>query len=153
MLTKIKTFFQDQLMPKTQDTPQQAMHRLQLGVAALLLEMVHVDGVKRPEQCPRVESAIRAHFDLSDDETDRLIELAEAERNEATDYFQFTSLINGQHTPEQKVALIEQLWRVALADNELHSHEEHLVRKIAQLLHVPHSAYIAAKHRAEAEKG
>jgi uncharacterized tellurite resistance protein B-like protein len=153
MLNKIKIFFQDQLMPKTQDTPQQAMHRLQLGVAALLLEMVHMDGVKHPDQCARVEGAIRKHFDISDDEARRLVELAEAERNDATDYFQFTSLINGQYTPEQKLELVEQLWHVALADNELHRHEEHLVRKIAQLLHVPHNAFIAAKHRADNRSG
>ena len=74
--------------------------------------------------------------------------LAEAERTASTDYFQFTSLINGAYSPEQKIRLIELLWRIAYANESLHRYEEHLVRKVADLLHVPHSAFIAAKHRA-----
>jgi uncharacterized tellurite resistance protein B-like protein len=112
--------------------------------------MTRVDGEVRPEQCARVEAAIREHFDLSAEETAALIELAEAERHEATDYFQFTQLINADYSAEQKEAIIEQLWAVALADRELHRYEEHLVRKISLLLHVPHAVFIAAKHRAEA---
>lgn len=151
MLTTIKTFFQEHLVPRNLDTPAEAEHRLQLGVAALLLEMTRMDGVTRPEECARVEAAIRKGFRLTDDETERLVALAEAEREDATDFFQFTALINGQYAPEQKIELIEELWRIALADNELHRHEEYLVRKIADLLHVPHGAFIAAKHRVEAQ--
>jgi uncharacterized tellurite resistance protein B-like protein len=77
-----------------------------------------------------------------------LLEMAEAERVESTDYFQFTSLINGAYAPEQKIELVALLWRVAYANEALHSHEEYLVRKVADLLYVPHGAFIAAKHRA-----
>ena len=58
---------------------------------------------------------------------------------------EFTSLINSNYTLEQKVSLVECLWRIAYADETLHKYEEHLVRKIADLLYVPHSAFIAAK--------
>jgi len=149
MLNKVRLFFQENLLPGAQDSRQQDEHRIQLAVGALLLEMTRMDGEIRPEQCARVESAIRDHFDLSEAETKALIELAEAERDDATDYFQFTSLINAHYDAEQKIAIIEQLWTVALADDKLHRHEEHLVRKIAQLLHVPHSAFIAARHRVD----
>jgi uncharacterized tellurite resistance protein B-like protein len=149
MLNQINRFFREYLVPSAADTAAEATHRLQLAVGALLLEMTRVDGEIRPEQCARVESAIRGHFDLSSDETAALIRLAEAERDDATDYFQFTTLINAEYTTQQKEALIEQLWAVALADRELHRYEEHLVRKIAQLLHVSHGAFIAARHRAE----
>ncbi len=81
-------------------------------------------------------------------EVAELLELAEAERVESTDYFQFTSLINGVYTPEKKVELVELLWRIAYANESLHSHEEYLARKVADLLYVPHGAFIAAKYRA-----
>jgi uncharacterized tellurite resistance protein B-like protein len=77
--------------------------------------------------------------------------MAEEERSESTDYYQFTSLINGNYTLEQKVCLVELLWRIAYANENLHQYEEHLVRKIADLLYVPHSAFIAAKFRANGE--
>jgi uncharacterized tellurite resistance protein B-like protein len=148
MLKQIKAFFREHLAPDEHETAEAEKHRIRLAVGALLLEMTRMDGEIRPEQCARVESAIRDHFGLSSDETRQLIEMAEAERHDATDYFQFTSLINGAYDPEQKQQIIEQLWAVALANDELHRYEEYLVRKVAQLLHVPHGAFIAAKHRA-----
>jgi uncharacterized tellurite resistance protein B-like protein len=150
MLNQIKRFFQEHLVPTTKETVEEDRHRVQLAVGALLLEMTRMDGEIRPEQCARVEAAIREHFELSAEETKALIALAEAERHDATDYFQFTSLINAQYTPEQKIHIIEQLWAVALADDALHRYEEHLVRKISELLYVPHSAFVAARHRVSA---
>ena len=147
MLTNIKRFFESHLMPRAADTEGEADHRLQLAVAALLLEMTQMDGQVRPEQCARVEAGIRDQFGLTPEETKQLIELAEAERLEATDYFQFTSLIKQHYGPERRVQLVENLWRIAYANKVLHHYEEHLVRKIAELLHVSHGAFIAAKHR------
>jgi uncharacterized tellurite resistance protein B-like protein len=149
MLSQIMTFFEQNLLPGSTDTEEEAEHRLRLAVAALLLEMTRMDDQVRPEECEIVESAIRGHFDLTANETQELIDLAAAERCEATDYFQFTSLINKHYTPQQRVQLIEHLWKIAYADQTIHHYEEHLVRKIAELLHVPHSAFIVAKHRSE----
>jgi uncharacterized tellurite resistance protein B-like protein len=73
--------------------------------------------------------------------------LAEQQRKQATDYFQFTSLINKEYSLEQKVRLIESLWKIAFIDGVLDMNEEYLVRKIADLLHVPHTAFIMAKNR------
>jgi uncharacterized tellurite resistance protein B-like protein len=44
--------------------------------------------------------------------------------------------------------LLEALWRVAQADAIVHKYEEHLIRRVADLIHVPHRGYIAAKLRA-----
>jgi uncharacterized tellurite resistance protein B-like protein len=95
---------------------------------------------------------VHEHFGLSGDEAVELLELAEEERSESTDYYQFTSLINDNYTPEQKIRLVELLWRIAYANESLHLYEEHLVRKIADLLHVPHSAFIASKLNASGER-
>lgn len=148
MLTKIRTFFEQHLVPLGEDSREQSEHRLRLAVAALLLEMTRMDEQVRPEECASVEGAVRDHFGLTLEESNELMELADAQRREATDYYQFTSLINDHYGPEQRVQVIEHLWRIAYADQVLHHHEEHLVRKIAELLHVSHGAFIAAKHRA-----
>ena len=62
---------------------------------------------------------------------------------------QHARLINDEFNREQKIHLIEQLWRVAFADQELDRYEEALVRKISELLHVPHRDFIQAKHRVQ----
>jgi uncharacterized tellurite resistance protein B-like protein len=145
MLRTIRQFFDQHLTGGAMG--EDSEHAMRLAVGALLLEMTHMDGELRPEQREAVESAVRTSFALTRDETAELLGLAEAERAGSTDYFQFTALINGAYTPEQKQQLVETLWRVAYADNALHEHEEYLVRKLAGLLHVPHGAFIAAKHR------
>jgi len=147
MLTQIKAFFEQHLMPDRVDSPEDEARRLRLAVAALLLEMTRADEAVSAQECAALEAGIQDHFGLSADETRELIALADSERHEATDYHQFTSLINAHYGPEQRVQIVEQLWRIAYADETLHHYEEHLVRKLAQLLHVPHSAFIAAKHR------
>ena len=148
MLTRIKSFFDAHLVPGPVADARDSEHVLRLAIGALLLEMMNMDGEVWPEQREAVETALRGHFELTESEVAELLELAEAERIESTDYFQFTSLINGAYTPEQKIRLVELLWRIAYANESLHSHEEYLVRKVADLLYVPHSAFIAAKHRA-----
>ena len=149
MLQHLKQFFDQRLRPMSASADGVSEHALLLASAALLLEMVHMDGEVRPEQSAAVENAVQEHFDLGPDEAAELLALAEAERADSTDYFQFTSLINSAYTREQKVTLVEQLWRVGYANKSLHIYEEHLVRKVADLLHVPHGAFIAAKHRAQ----
>jgi uncharacterized tellurite resistance protein B-like protein len=147
MLTQIKAFFEEHLMPGAASGAGDDDHRLRLAVAALLLEMTRADEQVSADECAALEDGIRDHFGLTDEDARELIVLADAERREATDYFQFTSLINTHYGPEQRVQIVEQLWRIAYADAALHHYEEHLVRKVAQLLHVPHGAFIAAKLR------
>jgi uncharacterized tellurite resistance protein B-like protein len=148
MLDRIRVFFERNLLFGA-DGGELEEHGLRLAVAALLLEMPRMDDTVRAEECAAIEEAIRERFALGDEETRELLDLARAEGHDATDYFQFTSLINRHYSPEQREALVEHLWRIAYADSALHPYEEHLVRKIAQLLHVPHNAFIGAKHRAE----
>jgi uncharacterized tellurite resistance protein B-like protein len=98
-------------------------------------------------------SLIQQNFSLTLEQATTLMELAEQQRKNATDYFEFTSLINKTYSLEQKIQLIEALWKIAFIDDVLDVQEEYLVRKIAKLLHVPDSALISAKHRVNAETG
>ncbi|MFZ0107383.1 MAG: TerB family tellurite resistance protein, partial [Thiobacillus sp.] len=112
MLTQIKRFFDRNLLPGATEEGD-AEHALRLAVGALLLEVVRLDGEVRAEERDAVETAVLDHFDLSAEEAGALLKLAEDERRDATDYFQFTSLINRHYTPERKIELIERLWSIA----------------------------------------
>ncbi|HDH50110.1 MAG TPA: TerB family tellurite resistance protein, partial [Nitrospirae bacterium] len=83
---------------------------------------------------------------------DTLLTLAEQEVKRATDYYEFTSLINRGFTYEQKVKVVEHLWEVAFADDTLDKYEEHMVRRIADLIYVSHKDFIEAKLRARSKK-
>jgi uncharacterized tellurite resistance protein B-like protein len=114
--------------------------------------MTHMDDEVSPIERATVTEVLTRSFELSPDEAAALIDCADAERDGSTDYFQFTSLINGHFDATDKARLIEALWRVAYADDRLCKHEEFLVRKISDLLYVPHAVFIQAKHRVDAER-
>jgi uncharacterized tellurite resistance protein B-like protein len=102
----------------------------------------------QPEEQAIALRAVREKFGQAGAQAEELLQLAEAEVASANDYYQFTSLINQHFSQPQKERMLELMWLVAYADAELSAHELHLMRKIAGLLHVPDSAYIAAKMRA-----
>ena len=88
-------------------------------------------------------------FRSADDELSRLVELAEQTARTASDFHQFTSVINDGFRQEQKIRIVEYMWQVAYSDGHLDAHENHLISKVAGLLHVTHGEYIAAKLRAK----
>ena len=147
MIDAIRKYFERRIGAATAPASSDA-RRVQVATAALLFEMMRMDEQMHEAERATIADAVRRALGVSEAETAELLQLAEAEAQQATDYFQFTSLINQSFTPEQKEHIVEQLWRVAYADGNLHRYEEHLVRKIAELIYVPHAAFIAAKLRA-----
>jgi uncharacterized tellurite resistance protein B-like protein len=147
MLNSIRSFFDRHIAASS---PADERHSIQLATAALLVEMARIDSATTEAERNAVLRAVHDKFELPAEEAEALIDLAEGEMKQATDYFQFTSLVNRHFTQEQKLRVIELMWRVAYADEELSAHENHLMRKIGDLLHIPHGDYIAAKMRAQA---
>ena len=147
MLKSIRDFFYTHLAPAVTAVDQDPQHALRLAVAALLVEVIESDFENSPQERDALLDIVRNHFGLALKEACELVSLAEAAHAESTDYFQFTRLINKTYSPEQKIRVIEDLWRIAFADRLLHSHEEHVIRRLADLIHVSHKDFIAAKHR------
>lgn len=144
MLNQIKLFFEQHLALSS--TEQTAEEGLQLASVALFMEMMAMDNVCKESERDLILSMVQKSFSLTKEQAETLIASAEKKRQQATDYFEFTSLINKQCSLEQKIQFIESLWRIAYADDELDSQEEYLVRKIARLLHVPHINFIMTKN-------
>ena len=127
-------------------------HGYHVATAALLVEVMRADYETRPEERDAVLRALGAAFgDLSPDETRELLARAEERAADATSLYEFTQHVNRQLDPAQKAHVVELLWRVAWADGDLDKYEEHLVRRIADLIHVPHSVFIRMKHKARDE--
>lgn len=145
----IKQFFESFLSPGAEPAQRDPEHALQLATAALLTEMMRMDDKCTATEQAMVAKAVQSTFNLTTQETGELIRLAEQEAHNATCYYEFTTLINKGFDRQQKIRLVELMWLVAFADEEIDKHEEHLVRRIADLLHVSHRDFIAAKHRAQ----
>ena len=151
MIVKIRRFFEQYIIVTESISEDELEHQLQLACAALMIEVLYADYSVDQGEIDTLRKALQENFDLKKEEADKLIQLAEEERAQATDYYQFTSLINEFYTQQQKRELVTRLWQMAYADHTVHKFEEHLVRRLADLLHVPHSAFIQSKHKASSK--
>ena len=123
--------------------------RVELAACALLLELAHADDEFSPEERQHIESTLRHRFGLDDATAAELMQLAEAERAQALDHFQFTRLVAAEYDLKQRMLLAEVMWGVILADGRLSDHETHLLRKMASLMQLA-PAYLAEARRAAA---
>ncbi len=123
--------------------------KLPLAAAALLVEVMRIDGRVDAAEREAALAVLQDSFSLPGARLQELLSLAEQEVETATDQFQFTRLINERFSVEEKARLVEMLWRVAFADGRLDKHEEYVVRKLSELLHLPHRVFIQAKLRAQ----
>lgn len=152
MLDSIRRFVAERLAARP-EAPESAAaapvgpSRVQLAACALLLELAHADGEFSPSEQEHIERTVVRHFGLDEATGAELVRLAEAERRQSLDHFQFTRLIAEQYDLGQKMVLAEVMWGVILADGKLSDHETHLVRKMASLMQLE-PAYLAEARRA-----
>jgi|SRR5687768_7367044 uncharacterized tellurite resistance protein B-like protein len=152
MLRSLKDLFNSvTAAPEATSGPDE--HSLQLATAVLLVEVMRADPQLGPEERLAVVSALRQRFSLADDELARLVELAETKARTASDFHQFTSILNDGFNQAQKIRIVEYMWQVAYSDGHLDAHENHLISRVAGLLHVTHGEYIAAKLHAKEALG
>ena len=152
MLRKLRRFYDTFLSPDgaaAQD-PEQATR---MATAALLMEMARMDESIAADERQHVTHLLQSFFQLGVDESAALQELAEQTAQEVASYHEFTAQLNKHFSQERKIKVIEYLWEVAYADDQLDKYEEHFVRKIADLLHVSHKDFIASKHRVLDRRG
>jgi len=149
MFLAIKDFFEKNISPNNIIDEGDFDRRLKLATAALLVEVMRADHDVKQEEREVVIKAIQAKFDLNKTETADLVALAEREAENSVSYYEFTSLINKGFNAEQKIKVVELLWQVVFADNVMDKYEEATVRKISDLLYVPHKDFIATRHRVQ----
>jgi uncharacterized tellurite resistance protein B-like protein len=153
MLRTLKELFDTFAAPAKSVLTSDVVHHQHLATAVLLVEVLRADPSFSAAEREAVMDALRRKFALAEDELQRLVELATRESEGLYDYHRFTNLLNGHFTHPQKIAVVEAMWEVAYADAHIDAHENHLIGKVAGLLHVTHGEYIAAKMRAKEASG
>lgn len=125
--------------------PEEQQHTIELATACLMIELARADLNVEAEELRRIVANMKGLFDLSAEDIDSLINEAQNRADVATSTYEFTSIIAQKFDAEQRVKVIEALWKVAYADGHLDKYEEHFIRKVNDLLYVSHSDYIKAK--------
>ena len=134
----------DDIATETEDTPEQ----INMACAALMREVAEADYVDDPAETEAILRALENELNLNRAEVSALLAQAKSETEGATDLFPYTHLIHQRCAREQKCAILTAMWRVAFADDNLDMYEEHLIRRVTELLHLDHADFIAAKQAA-----
>ena len=145
MLNKLARFIERHLQPVSDASPTLSTHQKQLAVAALLVEVAMADHQFSEVELRNLSAILERKFSLSNDELTELINLAKTETDHATSLHQFTQLINLHCKTEEKFNLMKAMWEMAYADGDLDKYEDYIIRKVADLIYVPHSEFIRAK--------
>lgn len=120
-------------------------HARLLAAVALMVEIIAVDDEQHEAEKAMLRQLVVERFNMDQDKADALIQQAETALQESTDFYHFTSTINREFSDEEKVELMASLWQLSYADEHIHELEQHVIRKLARLLHVSHKDFITTK--------
>ncbi len=147
MLNKISIFFNNLL--EASESEAESQLSIEIACAVLLCEVMRADSVFTEKEQDELENILIKQFALTKQEIETVLAQAFELSENASDFYQFTSKLNQHYSLDERIKIVTLLWQVAYADGELATIEEHIIRKIADLLHLRHSEYIATKIAAE----
>lgn len=145
MLSSIKSFFEEKLQQKAEEENSLGVSSTDLACAALLIEVINSDHELDDRETAAFLEVLQTSLNIPEDDLKQMVRLAEAQAHQATSLYEFTRLINDEYDYPQKLKLIENMWRIAFSDKELDKYEEHLIRKVSELIYVSHSDFIRMK--------
>ncbi len=153
MLDALTRLFDTRVAKPREATPEAREHALRVAAATLMFEIVRADASVKEDERTVLRASLSSSFGLTREESEELLRIAEQQSREAASLYEFTALVDAGLDAAQKKRIVELLWLVAFADGHKDAHEEHLIRRIAGLLHVPHPDFIDARRRARDEAG
>ena len=149
MLDKLSKFFS-----VSEECEQDIEKLIRLATASLLVEVVRADFERDISEEKTMATQLEKILNIPFSDATKIISSAEDQVEKSTSLYEFTNLINEHCSIKQKLSLLRSMWRVAYADENVDRYEEHLIRRVAELIHVNHSQYIKAKVEAsEPESG
>ncbi len=148
MLSKIRKLFEQ--IGNSADVEMRPNKDVRMISAALLAEVATVDQRLDEREIAKLSDLLQQHYKLDTDATTALVESALARREQATSLYEFTQTVNDQFSEQDKYLLVLQMWQVAFSDDVIEAFEEHLIRRVAELIYLPHGLFTRA--RAEARE-
>lgn len=145
VLSRLQAMFGESVDATETEAPPIPEADLNLACAALLVEVARADYADDPRETEATCDAIRVVLDVPEADITELMDVARVEVAEGTSLYPHTKLINDHCSREQKYNILIALWRVAFADGNLDKYEEHLIRRVADLIHMDHTDFIHAK--------
>lgn len=119
--------------------------KIEIAACALFIEIAKADGEFSDEERKFIISEMKSTFNLDDDYVNDLMTLAEERVKESVSLYEFTGVINTTFSHDEKIELIESLWKLIYKDEKLNQYEDHLIKRIAATINIEHKQIINAK--------
>jgi len=145
MIDLIKKFFGKGKDIDAVGHEKESPHDICVATCALFLEMANIDGEFSDSEQENIISILKKDHHLSDKHVAELINTSNKELKQSVDLWQFTNLINQNYSKEEKIHILEMIWKIVYTDGRLDKHEDYLVHKLAKLLRLSHKQLIDAK--------
>ena len=145
MLDVVKRFFSKVTEDESKTIEDQRRHDTRVAACALFVEMASIDETFTQAEMDTILSILKEKYGLSREHADALIAEADKARDESVDLWQFARRINENYSNEEKIEIIETLWRIVYVDGKMDKYEHYLMHKLATLLRLSHEQLIDAK--------
>ena len=145
MIDVVKRFFNKATTKVNEDSNQSSQHDIRVATCALFVEMARIDEKFTEAEMNTILSILKERYGLSAEHADALVAEAERELEKSVDLWQFANLINENYSNEEKIEIIETLWRIVYVDGKMDQYEHYLMNKLQNLLRLTHDQLITAK--------
>lgn len=147
MIDVIKRFFANNGQGNQADAGGDSAHDLQVATCALFLEIGRIDETFTQAELDTLLSILKEKYGLSQENADALIQEADRALENSVDYWQFANLIDKNYSVEERIGIVENLWRIVFVDGKMDQYEHYLMNKLGKLLRLTHEQLIDAKMR------
>ena len=144
MIQALKSLFTAEA-PPAESQPKLREERLKVATCVILLEIALADDEFTPEERDKALEALQTRFTLSEEDANELITLSTQHRKESRDLWEFTHQINEHCDRNEKMEIIDEVWRIIFADGSIDGHENHLAHQLAKLMNLTHGQLIDSK--------
>ena len=118
---------------------------LDKACSALLIEVAYADKVFDESEINSLKESLKETYNIDEEIINELISDAKKTIDESTSLYEYTRVVNDEFDYSDKLELLSRIWKLAFADGNLDKYEDHLIRKISDLIHISHSDFIKIK--------
>ena len=144
MIKRIKDLLSN-FSKQEEDITEEKISSLDKACSALLIEVAYADKIFDESEINSLKESLKETYNIDEEIINELISDAKKTVDESTSLYEYTRVVNDEFDYSDKLELLSRIWKLAFADGNLDKYEDHLIRKISDLIHISHSDFIKIK--------